>query len=85
MELTVSEAPRDGCRRSRPSSNSLLDLCVVKLVKVAGTEYHVHELKTQLKKVGEVKVVVSWQEADLSDSLKYHATTHRCRVAKAEQ
>jgi hypothetical protein len=43
-----------------------LDLCEVQLVKVAGAEFHVHELRTQLKKVGKVKVVVSWREADIS-------------------
>jgi len=32
---------------------------------------------TRLKKVGPVKVVVSWKEDDLSDSPKYHAAIHR--------
>ena len=37
-------------------------------IKVRGTTYYAHELATQLKGAGKVKLVVSWKEDDLSDS-----------------
>jgi hypothetical protein len=49
---------------------------------VGGQAYYAHELKTRLKKVGPVKVVVSWKEDDLSDNPLYHAASHRGWRAK---
>ena len=59
-----------------------LDLCDVERIKVGKQVYYAHGLRTRLKKVGPVKVVVSWKEADLSDSPKYHAASHRGWQAK---
>ena len=49
----------------------------VREVKVGGKTYWVYEFKTRLKKIGKVKAVISWKEADLSDDPKYFATNHR--------
>lgn len=46
-------------------------------VKVRGTTYYAHELATQLKGAGKVKLVVSWREADLADSPVFTAASHR--------
>ena len=54
-----------------------LDLRAVKQVRVAGTTYHARELRTQLRHINKVRVVVSWKEADLPDPPEYHAASHR--------
>jgi SRSO17 transposase len=46
-------------------------------VRGGGRTYWAYEFKTRLKRVGKVKVVISWREADLSDDPKYFATNHR--------
>ena len=46
----------------------LPDLIGVRPVKVRGTIYYDHELATQLKGAGKVKLVVSQKEDDLFDS-----------------
>jgi len=52
-----------------------LDFCDVKPIQVGGHVYYSHSLKTQLRKVGPVKAVVSWDNADLRGHPTLHATS----------
>lgn len=46
-------------------------------LKVRGTYRYVHEMKTQLKRVGGTKVVISWKKDELSDDANYRVASHR--------